>query len=347
MHHSQATKPGPALPLIGGTLMLLASTVASFAQTPEQFYKGGSIDLIVGYPAGSGNDAYARAITRHMGKYVPGNPRVLTRNMPGGGSLLAANYVYSIAPKDGTVLAIVSATGPLDELLGNANVKFQAGKFNWIGRIAPDTNPLMIWGTLPWRSWRDALTNEITLSASGAGSTLSIYPTVLNNVMRTRFKLVMGYSGSAASMLAMERGEVHGHSTTLGSIKLLHPDWIRDRKVTFMLQFALKRHPDLNDVPTVVEIAETAEQKAILGTVMGATEIGKSVLSTPGVPADRLEALRRAFDKVVKDPEFVAEFERQNVELDPMPGEQLQRFVEGFASLPPDLVAKVKAHYGG
>lgn len=345
--HMRTRRPGLTLRVIGGALLLHAGTGAALAQSPEQFYSGRSIDMIVGYPAGSGNDLYARAITRHMGKYIPGNPRILTRNMPGGGSLLAANHVYSVAPKDGTVLAIVSATGPLDEVLGNPSVKFQAGKFNWIGRIAPDANPLMIWGSLPWKSWRDALTNEITLSASGAGSTLSVYPTVLNNVMKTRFKLVMGYTGSAASMLAMERGEVHGHSTTLGSIKLLHPDWIRDRKVTFLLQFALKRHPDLPDVPTVVEVGETEEQKSIFRVVMGATEIGKSVLSTPGVPTDRLEALRRAFDRMAKDPEFVAEFERQNVELDPMPGEQLQKFVEGFAALPPGVIAKVKAYYGG
>lgn len=327
--------------------VVLASPAPAAAQSPEQFYAGRTIDMIIGYPAGGGNDVYARAITRHMGRHIPGQPRIIARNMPGGGSLLAANYVYSAAPKDGSVLAILSATGPLDELLGNPNARFRAAQLSWIGRIAPDVNPLMVWGTLPWRSWRDALTNEITLSASGAGSTLSVYPTVLNNVMKTRFKLVMGYNGTAASMLAMERGEVHGHSTTLGGIKLLHPQWLKNGAVHFLLLFALKRHPELPDVPTVIEIAGTDEQRAILRVVMGATEIGKPILSTPGVPADRLEALRRAFDKVVKDPEFVAEFERQSIELDPLPGERLQKLVSDVANVPDELAAKVRAHYGG
>lgn len=313
----------------------------------EQFYKGKTLDVIIGYPPGGSNDVFARFIARHMGKHIPGNPTLVTRNMPGGGSLLAANHVYAIAPKDGTVLAIVSPTAPLDEKLGNKAVKYKANEFNWIGRVTTAVNPLMVWHTQPFTSWQDALTKEITLSATGAGSTVSVYPTVLNNVMKTKFKLVMGYKGSGESMLAMERGEVAGHNTAWEALKTQHPDWITGKKVRFLLQFALSRHHEMADVPTALEIAATDEQRAIFRTVLNATAIGKPFFTAPGVPAERVDALRRAFDKMVKDKDFEAEFDRARVDLIPMNGEGLQKLVEDLMNIPPDLVDKVKSVYGG
>lgn len=313
----------------------------------EQFYKGKTIDLIIGYPPGGSNDVFARFVARHLPRYIPGNPNIVTRNMPGGGSLLAANHIFSIAPKDGTVLGITAPTIPLDARLGNPAARFQPEQFNWIGRIGPAVNPLMVWHTQPYKSWKDALTQEITLSATGAGSTVSVYPTVLNNVLKTKFKLVMGYKGSGEAMLAMERGETAGHSTAWEAVKTQHPAWIKEGKVRFLVQFALTRHPEMTDVPTAIEIAETDEQKAILRAVLNATEIGKPFMAPPGTVPERVEALRRAFDKMVKDKEFQAEFERAQVELNPMTGEQLQKLVEDLVKLPPDLMSKVKANYGG
>ena len=326
---------------------LFLGIAPAFAQTPEQFYKGKVIDLVIGYPTGGANDVFARSLTRHMGKYIPGNPTIVARNMPGGGSLLAANHIYAVAPKDGTVIGIVSPTIPLDEKLGNPAARYEAKKLAWIGRIGPAVNPLMVWSTQPFNSWQDAKTQEITLSATGAGSTVSVYPTVLNNVLKLKFKMVMGYKGSGDSMLAMERGEVAGHCTALEAVKTQHPDWIPGGKVKVLIQFALKRHPDMANVPTVLEAAETDEQRSILRAVMNATEIGKPIIGTPGMPPERLDTLRRAFDKVVKDPEFMDEFRRQNVDLDPLTGEDLLRLVEEVADISPDLLAKVKANYGG
>ncbi len=313
----------------------------------EQFYKGKNIDLIIGYPPGGSNDVFARFVARHMGKYIPGSPNFVLRNMPGGGSLLAANHIYAVAPKDGTVLGIVSPTIPLDEKQGNPAVKFDSTKFFWIGRVTTAVNPLMVWHNQPFTSWKDAMTKEITLSATGAGSTVSVYPTVLNNVLKTKFKLVMGYKGSGESMLAMERGEVAGHSTAWEALKTQHPDWITDKKVRILLQFALTRHPEMADVPTALEAAVTDEQKAILRAVLNATEIGKPFFTSPGVPAERVEALRRAFDQMVKDKEFAAEFAKAKVDLIPLSGEGLQKLVGELGKIPPELVAKVKANYGG
>lgn len=335
---------------IVGAAMLLATVGANGASAQsavEQFYKGKTIDLIIGYPPGGSNDVFARFVARHMPKYIPGNPIIVTRNMPGGGSLLAANYVYSIAPKDGSVLAIIAPTAPLDARLGNPAARYEPEKFFWIGRTGTAANPLMVWHTQPYKSWKDALTQEITLSATGAGSTVSVYPTVFNNVMKTKFKLIMGYKGSGEAMLAMERGESAGHSTAFEAVKTQHPAWISEGKVRFLLQFALTRHPEMPDVPTALEVAETDEQRAIFRAVLNATEIGKPFFTTPGVPAERVEALRRAFDKMTADPEFAAEFERAKVELNPKSGEELQKLVEELVAMPPDLLAKTKAVYGG
>jgi len=326
---------------------LLGSTSALAQPAIEQFYKGKTIDLIIGYPPGGSNDVFARFLARHMPKHIPGNPNIVTRNMPGGGSLLAANYMYSIAPKDGSVLAIISPTAPLDAKLGNPAAKYQPEKFNWIGRTGTAANPLMVWSTQPYKSWKDALTQEITLAATGAGSTVSVYPTVFNNVMKTKFKLVMGYKGSGEAMLAMERGETAGHSTAFDALKTQHPDWITQGKIRYLLQFALTRHPEMPDVPTAIEAAETDEQRAIFRAVLNATEVGKPFFTTPGVPPERVEALRRAFDKMTADADFKAEFERSKVELNPLPGEKLQQLVEELVGISPELVAKVKANYGG
>ena len=328
-------------------LVSAATALPAAADPVADFYKGRTVELIVGYPPAGANDVFARSLTRHLGKYIPGNPNIIARNMPGAGSLLAANYIYALAPKDGTVIGIITPTAPLDEKLGNPAVKYTSSKFGWIGRIGPAVNPLMVWNTQPYTSWKDALSKEITLSATGVGSTVSVYPTVLNNVMKTRFKMVMGYKGSGESMLAMERGEVAGHCTALEAVLTQHPTWIKDNTVKILVQFALTRHPAMADVPTVIEIAETQEQKDILRAVMNATEIGKPIVTSPGVPAERLNALRRAYEQVVQDAEFKMEFERQGVELSPINGEALQKLVEEVATMPADLLAKVKANYGG
>lgn len=342
------TITGAAAPLGIAAIVVLASSSLSSAQPAiEQFYKGKTIDLIIGYPPGGSNDVFARFVARHLPKHLPGAPNIVTRNMPGGGSLLAANHIYAVAPKDGTVIGIVSPTIPLDAKLGNPAARYQAEKFAWIGRVTTAANPLFVWHTQPFTSWKDAMTKEITLSATGAGSTVSVYPTVLNNVMKTKFKLVMGYKGSGEAMLAMERGETAGHSTAWEALKTQHADWIADKKVRILLQFALNRFPGMKDVPTALEIAETEEQKSILRAVLNATEIGKPFFTAPGTPPERVEALRRAFDRMMASKEFAEEFAKAGVDLIPMSGEGLQKLVEELVNIPADLVEKVKANYGG
>jgi tripartite-type tricarboxylate transporter receptor subunit TctC len=203
-----------------------------------------------------------------------------------------------------------------------------------------------MWTTSKIKTINDAMTSEASLGATGTGSTVYVYPNVLNRVLGAKFKLVMGYGGSNEAMLAMERGEVEGHSTSWEAYKSAHPNWIRDKKINVVVQYGLSRHPDLPDVPTCVEIAKTDEQKQILRAVVNATEIGKAILSSPGLPAERVEALRKAFMDMTKDAEFIAELEKMRVELTPMDGAKLQELVQEVGNLTPELVQKIKAVYG-
>ncbi|MDB5597305.1 MAG: tripartite tricarboxylate transporter family receptor [Hyphomicrobiales bacterium] len=316
------------------------------AQSVEQFYAGKTMELIVGYPPGGSNDVYGRAVARHLGRHIPGSPNIIFRNMPGAGSILAANHIYNVAPKDGTVLGLLAATNTIDEKLGAVGVKFETTKFTWIGRVASSVNITAMWHTSKIMTIADAMMTESTLGATGSGSTVYVYPNVLNRVVGTKFKMVMGYGGSSEAMLAMERGEVDGHSTSLEAYKSAHPEWLRDKKVNVLVQYALKRHPDLPDVPTCVELARSPEEAGILKAVVNATEIGKAILSTPGVPADRREALRTAFMEMTVDPEFISELEKMRVELTPMSGAELEKLVAEVGNISPSVLEKIKAVYG-
>jgi len=317
----------------------------AFAQSPEQFYKGKSIDLVIGYPTGGSNDVYARALARHIGKHIPGNPSVVPKNTPGAGSFLAINQVYAVAAKDGTVIGIGAPTATLDEKLGSQGVRYKTAELNWVGRVDSLINMVFTWKTSKVQTFADAQKYEATLAGTGVGSTVAIYPTVLNNVLGTKFKLIMGYRGSSEAMLAVERGEVEGHSTSWTALKVAHPDWIRDKSVSVFVQFAIKRHPDLADVPTAVDLARNDEERRVLSAIMAAAEIGTAFFTTPGVPADRLNILRRAFDETMQDPEFLDETRKTGLTVGPLRGEDLQKLVADVSNLPPDLLEKVRTAY--
>src|SRR5262245_50780543 len=257
-------------------MVLLGVTGQASAQTPEQFYTGKTIDFVIGYPPGGSNDVWGRLIARHIGKHIPGKPNVVPKNMPGAGSFLAVNTVYSVSPKDGTVLAIGAPTAPLDEKLGSQGVRFKTAELGWVGRIDSLINMVFMWHTSKVKTFADAQKYESTLSGTGKGSTVSIYPTVMNNVFNTKFKLIMGYKGSAEAQLAVERGEVEGHSTSWTALKVNHPDWWPKKTVSILVQFSLNRHPELPDIPTAVELGRNDEEKQILSAIMVAAEVGSA-----------------------------------------------------------------------
>jgi tripartite-type tricarboxylate transporter receptor subunit TctC len=330
------------------SVILLVPVLASpgaHAQSIEEFYRGKQLSMIIGYPTGGSNDIYARTVARHIGKHIPGSPTVIPRNMPGGGSLVAANHVFNVAPKDGTILSLIAPTIPLEERLGAPNVRLKVTEFNWIGRVAPSVNVTFVMNTVPVKTIQDTFKREIILGASARTSTVALYPMVLANVTGAKFKMVMGYKSSSTAMLAMERGEVEGHSTSMEIVRALHPDWIKDKTITLLVQYALKRHPEMPDVPMSWELGRNDDERQILRIVANATEVGKMILSTPNTPADRIQALRRAFDATVKDSAFLDDLKKQRVDVGPMSGEELQQLVAEVANVSPAIIDKVKAIY--
>ncbi len=325
--------------------LVAAASSHALAQTPEQFYKGKSIELAIGYPPAGSNDVYARLLARHLGKHIPGNPTAVPQNRPGAGSFLTLAYVYGVAPKDGSVIGIGAPTAPLDEKLGTQGVRFKTAELNWIGRIDSLINIVFTWHTSPVKTVADAFKTEAKLSGTGVGSTVSIYPTVMNRVLGTKFKLIMGYKGSNDAQLAVERGEVEGHSTSWTAVKVAHQDWRPDKKINILVQFSIKKHPELQDVPTVVELARNDEERQVLSAVVNAAEIGTSFFTSPSVPKDRVETLRRAFDATMKDPDFLAEAQKTQLSVGPVSGEELQKLVADVAAISPEILEKVRAAY--
>jgi exonuclease SbcD len=319
----------------------------AFAQSIEQFYRGKTIEIVVGYPTGASNDIYARALAQRIGGHIPGKPAVIVRNMPGAGSFVAANHMATAAPRDGTSMGLIAPTAPLDERLGTQGARFKTAAFNWIGRVNSLVNVIFMSNKSPVASINDARTREATLAGTGAGSAVSVYPTVLNNVVGTKFKLVMGYRGSAEAMLAVERGEAEGHCTGWDTLKSAHPDWVANGSARVIAQFAATRHPELPDIPTALDFATTPEQKQLLGAVVNASEIGSSFFTSPEAPADRVEALRRAFDETMNDPDFIADLKQTRVGLNPLRAEVLQSLVGDVAALTPDLADRLRPLYGG
>ncbi len=315
------------------------------AQTPAEFYKGKNFEIIIGYAPGGSNDTYSRMLAQHLGKHIPGNPTVIARNMPGAGSFLAVNHMFAAAAKDGTSIALGAPTMALDEKLGNPGVRFKTAELNWVGRIGPLINIGFTWKTSPVKTLEQARQRETTLSGTGAGSTASVYPLVLNNVLGTKFKLVMGYRGSNEAMLAVERGEVEGHSTAFEAVRAAKPSWLQDGSINILVQFGLTRLPDLPNVPTAIESAPNDEAREVLTAIMSASEIGTSFFTTPGAPADRVTALRRAFDATMADPGFTGDLKRMKMDMGPMKGEDLQKLVVDFANMSPQLLDRIRAVY--
>jgi len=324
-----------SLKVAGALALIAACTSGSLAQdNVADFYKGKQANIIVGFAAGGGYDAYARILARHMGEHIPGKPTLVPRNMTGAGSRVAANFVYSVAPKDGSVMGIADQSIPLEQALGDVGVKFDSREFNWIGNPNADNNVLTTWHTSPVKTVDDAKKAEVTVGATGY-NTSSQYPTVLNAVAGTKFKVILGYPGGNEINLAMERGEVAGRgSNAWASYKSTRPDWIAEKKINILVQIGLRKASDLPDVPLLMDVASNDLDKAALRLLSAPTTIGRPFFAPPGVPAERVKALRAAFNAMVKDAAFLEEAKKLNLDIDPVPGEELQKIVSEIIDAP-------------
>lgn len=320
--------------------VLLAPNMV-FADPVAAFYKGKIITYHIGYPPGGGYDLYARIVGQHMTRHIPGNPKIVPKNMPGAGGRIVATYVYVRAPKDGTVLATADQSLALQQAFGDKTIKFDASKFDYIGNPNAGNNVLTVWHTKGVKNVEDAKKTPLVIGATG-DNTSAQYAIVMNALLGTQFRVLAGYQGGADINLAMEKGEVDGRgSNNWVSWKSTKPDWIRDKKIVNLVQIGAKREPDLPDVPLLTELAKDDEDRKIMQLVSAPVAVGRPVFSTPNVPADRLKALRDAFDKTMKDPAFLAAAKKTGLDIDPVSGAELQKIVAGIVSTPPAVTAKL------
>lgn len=307
------------------------------------FFKGKTVTIVTSTGAGGIYDLVARLLGRYMPRYIPGTPTMIVQNMPGGGDVLATNYMYSIAPKDGTVIASIDSAIPLHQALGGSGVRFDASKFNWLGSTGPVNQLIIVWHTAGITTIEQAMEKQVVLGGAGVGSQMVTVPMAMNNVLGTKFEMVIGYKSSAEVDLAIERGEVQARAISRGSIVADHPDWLAQKKIVFIAQAGAKRETDLPDTPLLTELATTEEQKQVLQLVSSPPALGHPFLAPPGVPADRMAVLQRAFDATLKDEDFVVGCTKLGIDVDPMSHEIVSGIVQQTIDAPPDIVAKTVA----
>jgi tripartite-type tricarboxylate transporter receptor subunit TctC len=322
---------------------------SAFAQDAvAEFYRGRTVNVIVGYSSGGGYDTYTRILARHLGKHIPGNPAIVVQNMPGAGSLKFANYLYNVAPKDGTTVGTFSRGMAMEPLIGGINVQFDSTKFTWLGSGTNETSVFVSWHTSPVRTWDDLLTKPFTVGGEGSGSDPDIYALLLKNAFGAKLRLITGYPGTAEIALALERGEVDTRASwSWSSLRALKPEWIAQRKVNLPVQLNLTRGPDLQEVPLIVEYAKTDAQRQMLKLILSRQEMARPYAAPPGIPADRAAALRKAFDAAWADPELQAEMKARGQEVNPLSGAAIDRLIAELYATPKDVVTDTRKAIGG
>jgi len=310
-------------------------------QTPAEFYRGKTVEIYIGTSVGGGYDAYARMLARHLGKYIAGNPTVVAKNMEGGGGMRLANFLYNAAPKDGTAFGTFNRGTGFDPLLGNRSAQFEATKFNWLGSTNNEVSVCVAWHAHGIATYQDVLDRELVVGASGPAADTFQFPKIANAVLGTKFKIVTGYPGGNDIDLAMERGEVQGRcGWSWTSVKATHPTWLSQKKINILFQMGLDKHPDLPDIPLIMELARNEEERAIFKLIFGRQVMAWPFALPPGVPAGRVALLRKAFVEAMGDQGFLADAARGNFEIRPVSGEAIQRLVQDIYDTPPAIVQK-------
>jgi tripartite-type tricarboxylate transporter receptor subunit TctC len=332
--------PFPFLAALAGIAVLTA--LPASAQTVEQFYKANQLVLLVGHDSGGGYDVYTRTLARHLVKHVPGHPHIVVKNMLGAGGLKMINHLYAAAPRDGSTFGISDRGYVLEPILGNKGAQFDASKMSAVGSVGRQTPVCALYHQAKAKTLQDTFKQETIIGGTGPSAT-TIYPAILNSVLKTRFKIVAGYRGSGEIMLAMERGEAEGVCLSFDTLTTLRGDWLADGRLRPIVQMATERKPAMKDVPTASEFAPNETDRKMLELYFGPNEMGRPYIGPPDIPQDRLQAIRRAFDATMKDPAYLEEARNQKMFVEPMTGEEMQTLIGGFYSSPPELVERLKS----
>jgi len=326
---------------VGIAAAIVLSAVPTHAQPVADFYRGKILRMLIGYGPGGGYDIYGRLVAEFLPRHLPGNPTIIAQNMPGAGSFVAAKYIYDVAPKDGTVFGSLAQTLALDSLT-NANAKPDVARMPYIGRVVTNIDTGAALPKTGIKSFEDVRAKQYNVGASGGGSTTVLFPTALSTYAGAKFKLIRGYSGTSDILLAMERGEVDiVGAYGLPGILVSHPGWVHRGEATILYQAAVKRHRLLPDVPSLPELAQSDEGREVLHAAASTGEIGRSILTTPGVPPERLAALRSAFQAMLNDPAFLAACEKRNLMVDGAAGEAIDQIVRETLRLPLAVAEKI------
>lgn len=301
-------------------------------------FQGKTITIYVGFGAGGGYDIYGRLVGQHIGRHLPGNPAVVVSNMTGAGSLVAANHLYAVAPKDGTALGVIDQNIAIGQVMGEYKT-IDAEKFNWIGRMASGVETITVWHDSPVKSITDAKTKAIPVAGTGPSASSVLYPIVLNNMLGTKFKTVSGYTGTPEMMTAMEKREVDAcGALNVATISAAYADLYRTGKIVPIVQFSQKRHPYIKDTPAVVELATNEQQKGVLGLFAAGGDFGRYLIAPPGLPADVVATLRTAFMAAMADPALKTQAARSNIDVEPIEGSELQKMVAAVTHTPKAII---------
>ncbi len=335
----------PMLHATFATLLALAAGAAAPAATADpiaDFYRGKQMQMVIPSTPGGDYDNRARLVSRHMGRHIPGEPTIVPRNMPGGAGVTGANFVMNVAPRDGTVLHALLQNMPVHQAVGGPGTEFDVLAFAWIGNTTKTPNLINSWHTTGITRIEDVFNRELTVGAP-TGTSAAIYPRALNMLTGTKFRIIAGYPGGNDVNFAMERGEVGGRgSNSWAAWKATRPHWLKEKKIHILVQIGLERHPELPDVPLMFELARSAEDAQVLRFLSADTAISRTIVATPGIPADRVAALRRAFEATMKDAAFVAEAGKSGIDLSPTTGEEARKVAEDILNAPPAVKRKAK-----
>lgn len=330
--------------MLAAALSCAALMMAGAASAQDMFFKGKTLTMLSPSTPGGSYDFYARIAARYMSEYLPGKPNYVVQNMPGAGGMKAANFVYNVAPKDGTVLGLMNQTlAHYQMLLDTDGVQFDVGKFTWIGRVAPTVTLVMVWGEAPAKTVEDMKTVETLFGASSAVSQSYMIPMMMKNLLGYKARPIVGFSGAAEIYLAMERGEVHGRTGSAETVVASHPDWFKTGKMRVLAELGAELDPDAPPAPLLVDLAPNEEARKIIEFFQSYTVFGNPYAGPPGLPAARTKMLRDAFDEAMKDPGFLADMKKSQMAVGPMTGADLQKIAEAVSATDPAIIAKAKA----
>ena len=330
--------------LVLGFLTVLLGTSIGAAQPVADFYRGKTIQLLIGYTVGGNYDLSARLLARHIGRHIPGNPTIVPQNMAGAGSLRLANLLYNVAPKDGTTFGMVGRGVSMEPLLGTDAAKFNSRHFTWIGSVSNETSVCVSWRTSKIKGWNDMLSMPFTVGGQGPGSDDDMFTNMLRNIFGVKARLVAGYPGGNEINLALERGEIDARcGWSWGAVKTTRSDWLARKEINLLLQIALQGASDLPDVPLVTGFVKTDRDKQILRLILSRQQMAWPFTAPPELPKDRAAALRAAFDATMRDPEYLAEAKQRGLEVNPMTGAAIDKLIADLYTTPADVVAAAKA----